>query len=56
MEELIKDLDELRKECIKRASEAENAICVLEQQREHLGKMASTIDKLVIAAYKKAGK
>lgn len=56
MEETIKKLDELRKECVKRANDATDAICVLEQQRERLGEMAKTIDKLVIEFYKKEAK
>lgn len=52
MEEMIKSLDELRKECTKRAEEATVAICNLEQQREHLAEMAHQIDKMVIEAYK----
>lgn len=52
MEEMIKSLDELRKECAKRAEEATVAICNLEQQRENLAEMAHRIDKMVIEAYK----
>lgn len=52
----IKKLDELRKECVKRANDATDAICVLEQQRERLGEMARTIDNLVIEFYKHGGK
>ncbi len=52
MEEMIKNLEELRKECIKRAEEAADAISNLEQQREHLAEMAHQIDKMAIEAYK----
>ena len=52
MEEMIKNLDGLRKECAKRAEEATIAICNLEQQREHLAEMAHQIDKMVIETYK----
>lgn len=51
-ESIIEKLNNIRKECIKRAGEAENAICVLELQRERLGDIANAIDKLVIELYR----
>lgn len=52
MEELIKNLDELRKECVKREEEAANAINILEQQHKNIAEMAHRIDKIVIEVYK----
>lgn len=52
MEEMIKSLDELRKECVKREEEAADAINTLEQQHKNLAEMAHRIDKMVIEAYK----
>lgn len=52
MEEMIKNLEELRKECIKRAEEAADAISTLEQQHKNIMEMTHQIDKMVIEAYK----
>ena len=52
MEEMIKNLEELRKECIKRAEETADAISTLEQQHKNIMEMTHQIDKMVIEAYK----